>query len=72
MHFLHDIKTPVEMHIKLICINPELPFQITWLVTTNFTLKRHLSMVAVPKMLKCFDCDTTIKRKEYMCDCMPR
>ena len=45
---------------------------MTWIVTTNFTLKRHLSMVAVPKMLKCFDCDTTIKREEYMCDCHPR
>ena len=46
--------------------------KMTWIVTTNFTLKRHLSMVAVPKMLKCFDCDTTIRREDYMCDCHPK
>lgn len=38
--------------------------KITWLVTSNYTLKRHLSMIAVPKVLKCYDCDTTLNRNE--------
>ena len=45
--------------------------KITWMVNANFALKRHLSMIAVPKLLKCYDCDTTIGRSEYQCDCMP-
>ena len=43
--------------------------KITWLVTTNYELKRHLSMIAVPKTLKCYDCDTTFSRSDYQCDC---
>jgi hypothetical protein len=45
--------------------------KITWLITSNFTLQRHLSMVAVPKVLRCYDCDTTLDRNEMQCDCMP-
>ena len=45
--------------------------KITWLITSNYTLKRHLSMVAVPKVLKCYDCDTTLNRHEMGCDCVP-
>jgi len=43
--------------------------KFTWLVTTNYDLKRHLSMIAVPKTLKCYDCDTTFCRSDYQCDC---
>ncbi len=45
--------------------------KMTWLVTANFTLKKHLSMIAVPKVLKCYDCDTAIPRDESSCDCIP-
>jgi hypothetical protein len=38
---------------------------------TNPAFQNHLSMMAVPKLLKCFDCDTTICRNEYQCDCAP-
>ncbi|XP_071746572.1 actin, macronuclear isoform X1 [Lepeophtheirus salmonis] len=38
--------------------------KMTWLITADFSLKRHLSMVAVPKVLRCFDCDTTLDRQE--------
>ena len=45
--------------------------KITWVITPNCTLKRHLSMIAVPKVLKCYDCDATLNRDELSCDCMP-
>ncbi|QQP50728.1 Putative LOC100645362 [Caligus rogercresseyi] len=38
--------------------------KITWLLTADFSLKRHLSMLAVPKVLRCYDCDTTLHRQE--------
>ena len=44
--------------------------KMTWFVTMKYELKRHLSMVAVPKTLKCYDCDTTFKRSDYLCDCV--
>lgn len=45
--------------------------KITWVITPSYSLKRHLSMIAVPKMLKCYDCDTTLNRQELSCDCVP-
>ncbi len=45
--------------------------KITWLITSNYTLKRHLSMVAVPKTLRCLDCDTSFDRNAMRCDCVP-
>jgi Zn finger protein HypA/HybF involved in hydrogenase expression len=38
---------------------------------TQTSFQNHLSMMAVPKLLKCYDCDTTIHRNEYECDCPP-
>ena len=38
---------------------------------SNYALKRHLSMIAVPKVLKCYDCDTTLSRNEVRCGCAP-
>ncbi len=32
----------------------------TWLMTANFSLQHHLSMIAVPKLLRCYDCDSTL------------
>ncbi|XP_023323078.1 uncharacterized protein LOC111697341 isoform X2 [Eurytemora carolleeae] len=43
--------------------------KITWIIAADFSLKKHLSMIAVPKLLKCFDCDATIDRGERSCDC---
>lgn len=42
--------------------------KISWLITSNYTLKRHCSMIAVPKVLKCYDCDTTLNRSEVGTD----
>lgn len=43
--------------------------KMTWLITASFGLKKHLSMIAVPKLLKCYDCDATIDRAQTHCDC---
>ncbi len=45
--------------------------KITWTITPDHRLRKHLSMIAVPKVLKCYDCDTTLKRDELSCDCVP-
>lgn len=38
--------------------------KFTWVITANFGLKRHLSMIGVPKQVKCVDCDTKILRTQ--------
>ena len=35
---------------------------MTWLINANFGLKKHMSMIAVPKLLRCYDCDSFIDR----------
>lgn len=42
--------------------------KITWLITPAYSIKRHLSMIAVPKFLKCYDCDTTLNRADLQSD----
>ena len=34
----------------------------TWCVSANLGLKKHMSMIAVPKLLRCYDCDSVIDR----------
>ena len=34
--------------------------KISWLITANLELKRHLTMIALPKVLKCYDCDSIL------------
>ena len=36
--------------------------KLTWLINANFGLKKHVSMIAVPKLLRCYDCDSFIDR----------
>lgn len=43
--------------------------KVTWLITADFSLRKHLSMIAVPKVLRCYDCDATIDRGQSTCDC---
>jgi len=43
--------------------------KMTWVITGDFSLRNHLSMMAVPKLLRCYDCDATIDRGETVCDC---
>ena len=43
--------------------------KMTWIVTAGYSLERHLSMVAIPKLLKCYDCDKNFHRDELICDC---
>merc|ERR1719167_496259 len=31
--------------------------KMSWLITGDFSLRKHLSMIAVPKLLRCYDCD---------------
>ena len=45
--------------------------KLTWLITSAYELKPHLSMVALPKQLKCYDCDATLDRNAMHCDCIP-
>ena len=49
----------VMMHKK---VSLDVGGKISWLITSCYSIKRHLSMVAVPKALKCYDCDTTLPR----------
>lgn len=43
---------------------------MTWLLTGDFSLRKHLSMIAVPKLLHCYDCDARIDRgRQTTCDC---
>ena len=42
---------------------------MTWFVKANAELERHLSMVAIPKLIKCYDCDKNFHRDELVCDC---
>ena len=43
---------------------------MTWLLTADFSLRKHLSMIAVPKLLHCYDCDARIDRGQSVtCDC---
>ncbi|TRY77482.1 hypothetical protein TCAL_07407 [Tigriopus californicus] len=42
--------------------------KITWLITPSYSIKRHLSMIAVPKFLKCYDCDATLNRSDLQSD----
>ena len=43
---------------------------MTWLLTGDFSLRKHLSMIAVPKLLHCYDCDARIERgQQTTCDC---
>lgn len=43
----------------------------TWVVNANLGLKKHMSMIAVPKLLRCYDCDSFIDRRRTQahCDC---
>ena len=43
----------------------------TWVVNANLGLKKHMSMIAVPKLLRCYDCDSVIDRRRTQahCDC---
>ena len=43
----------------------------TWLVNARMGLKKHRSMIAVPKLLRCYDCDSFIDRRRTQahCDC---
>jgi len=43
--------------------------KVTWLISADFSLRKHLSMIAVPKVLTCYDCDATIDRAQSTCDC---
>ena len=43
--------------------------KMTWLLTGDFSLRKHLSMIAVPKLLHCYDCDARIDRGQTTCDC---
>jgi len=45
--------------------------KLTWLINANFGLKKHVSMIAVPKLLRCYDCDSFIDRHRTQahCDC---
>ena len=43
--------------------------KMTWFVKANAELERHLSMVAIPKLIKCYDCDKNFHRDELVCDC---
>merc|ERR1711971_240004 len=45
--------------------------KLTWVINANFGLKKHMSMMAVPKLLRCYDCDSTIERTRTQahCDC---
>ena len=36
--------------------------KLTWIINANFGLKKHMSMIAVPKLLRCYDCDSFIDR----------
>ena len=44
--------------------------KMTWIVTATYTLEKHLSMVAIPKLLKCYDCDKNFERDELLCECL--
>ena len=43
----------------------------TWIINPNLGVKKHMSMIAVPKLLRCYDCDSIIDRKRTQahCDC---
>jgi len=45
--------------------------KLTWVINANFGLKKHMSMIAVPKLLRCYDCDSIIDRTRTQahCDC---
>ena len=45
--------------------------KLTWVINANFGLKKHMSMIAVPKLLRCYDCDSIIERTRTQahCDC---
>ena len=47
----------------------------TWVINANLGVKKHMSMIAVPKLLRCYDCDSIIDRKRTQahcdCDCSP-
>lgn len=45
--------------------------KLTWMINANFGLKKHVSMIAVPKLLRCYDCDSFIDRTgtQAHCDC---
>ena len=43
--------------------------KMTRIITANFSQESHCSMVAIPKILKCYDCDKTFSRDEDFCDC---
>lgn len=45
--------------------------KLTWMIDSNYGLKKHMSMIAVPKLLRCYDCDATIDRTRTQahCDC---
>jgi len=43
--------------------------KVTWIITSDFSLRKHLSMIALPKVLRCYDCDATIDRGQSTCDC---
>jgi len=43
----------------------------TWVINANLGVKKHMSMIAVPKLLRCYDCDSILDRKRTQahCDC---
>lgn len=45
--------------------------KLTWIIDSNYGLKKHMSMIAVPKLLRCNDCDSIIDRARTQahCDC---
>ena len=43
--------------------------KLTKIITANFSQESHSSIVAVPKTLKCYDCDKAFDREEVFCDC---
>ena len=44
--------------------------KMTRIITANFSQETHRSMVAIPKLLRCYDCDKTFSREnEVFCDC---
>ena len=38
-------------------------------INANLGVKKHMSMIAVPKLLRCYDCDSIIDRKRTQAHC---
>eukprot|EP00095_Tigriopus_kingsejongensis_P011596 maker-scaffold297_size217559-snap-gene-1.21 protein:Tk11596 transcript:maker-scaffold297_size217559-snap-gene-1.21-mRNA-1 annotation:"PREDICTED: uncharacterized protein LOC103575170" len=68
MHCKEYTCLPACTEDKVSKVSIDIGGKITWLITSNLTIKRHLSMIAVPKLLKCYDCDTTLSRSDLQSD----